>query len=293
MKHRSCVPVSFTTEDKKILNGLWFYSPNASKAVVFVHGLTSNTFAGHSYILPAVDEDTSILFFNNRGHDKVVKVKVVDPDSPKGTRSELIGATHEVFTDSKYDIQAAIDFVKGQGIDEITLAGHSTGCQKSVYYLAQGNNQKNVSGLILLCPLSDYATAKNQDKDGMLAKATKVAEEFVSSGRGSEILPFDVWPYCDDAQRFLSLFTPKSEEEIFMYSQQDKEPSTLKKVNVPMLVVFAENDEYADRDTQEIQDWFESHVPKDTQFRIIQGSLHSFYKKEDEVASVMKDWLKG
>lgn len=293
MKPPSCTPVSFTTEDKKILNGLWFNSPNATKAVIFVHGLTSNTFAGHSYILPAVDEDTSVLFFNNRGHDKVAQIKVQDPESPKGTRSELIGAAHEVFTDSKYDIQAAIDFVQGQGVNEITLAGHSTGCQKSVYYLAQGNNQKNVSGLILLCPLSDYAAAKNQDKDGLLAKATDVAKELVASGRGSEILPSGVWPYCDDAQRFLSLFTQDSEEEIFMYAQPDKEPLTLKKVDIPMLIVFAEKDEYADRDTREIQAWFESQIASESQYSIIQDSLHSFYRKEQEVSSVIKDWLKG
>ena len=116
---------------------------------------------------------------------------------------------------------------------EIYLAGHSTGCQKSVYYAIK-KADRAVKGLILLAPISDYAAERMRNTKGTLLRATTVAQKLVKAGKKHDLLPKNVWHGVIDAQRFLSLYTPTSAEEIFSYAQPKKNPSVLKKVKVSM-----------------------------------------------------------
>lgn len=158
-----CKVVSFITPWKYILNGLWFGGDKPKRAIVFIHGLASSAFSNHSLIVPAADQTTAVITFNNRGHDKIARIKKIDKRKKKGYSSELVGEAHEVFTDCVDDIQGVVDFLTKEGVKEIYLAGHSTGCQKSVYYLAQRGKQKLINGVILMCPMSDYAGALKFD----------------------------------------------------------------------------------------------------------------------------------
>ena len=99
------------------------------------------------------------------------------------------------------------------------------------------------------------------------------------------------WPGLD-AQRFLSLFTPNSKEEIFTYAQPKKIPKILQKVKIPLLAVFAGNDEYHDRDTQKIVDWFTAHIasPRGS-VSIIPNAGRGFKGFENRVVREVSVWL--
>ena len=290
-KLKPCFLVDILTPKKFKLNGLWFGPAKPKRAIIFVHGLSSSAFQT-SLAEALVDTETAVVTFSNRGHNKIAKVYRLD-NTKKGHHSVLVGQAHEVFTDCVDDLQGAIDFVRSVGVREIYLAGHSTGCQKSVYYASRKENQKNVQGVILLAPLSDYAAALKFDTDGKLAKATKVAQDLVRRGKRHELLPASVAPNPIDAQRFLSLYTPDSVEEIFTYAQPKKSPRAFKSVAVPVLVLLAEDDEYGDRPAKDIAAWFEKHThSKHFAAKVIPGAMHGFTGREGLAAAAFRAWLK-
>jgi alpha-beta hydrolase superfamily lysophospholipase len=288
-----CRVVEIITPKKIVLNGLWFGPEKPERVVIFIHGLASSAFSNHRLTVPLVDPRTAVLLFNNRGHDKVTRVKKIDKRKKRGYISITAGAAHEVFTDCVDDIQGAVDFAKSRGVRNVYLFGHSTGCQKSVYYLSKSGKQQQVAGVILLAPMSDYAGALKFDKEGQLAKATALAKKHIAEGKEHFILPLDVWPGLDDAQRFLSLYTPDSKEEIFSYCQPKKHPRAYASVKIPMLIVLGGKDEYRDRPIQRIGQWFIKYAKtKDHAVNIINNSLHSFFEHEGEVTSLIRNWLK-
>lgn len=277
------------TPKRFILNGVFFGSKDSKNVFIYLHGLNGSLFSHISLFEKIVDKDNAVLAFNNRGSGVINKVRQLPSSGKKIPKSFLMGTAHEVFTDCVDDIEGAIKTAKSFGAKNIFLMGHSTGCQKSVYYLAK--RQKSlVKGAVLLAPISDYADAiVNHGK--YLLKAKHVAERMVKEGRGHELMPSDIWSPIHDAQRFLSLFTPESTEEIFTYAQ-DKKPKILQMVGKPLLVVFAGGDEFTDRPAEEIANWFEETLSlKKHQIEIVKGSLHHFSGHEVEISKLIKGWI--
>jgi len=229
-----------------------------------------------------------VLNFSNRGHDKVTRVQKLDARNKKGYRSVRAGGAHEVFTECKDDLQGAVNFMKRRGVKEIILVGHSTGCQKIVYYLA--NSKVKIKGAVLLCPMSDYAGAVQEYGVRKLKAVEKQARQLVKSRKRHQLLPLDLWPGYEDAQRFLSLYTPQSKENIFPYDDSTK-PVALKKIKYPLLVVLAGKDEYRDRLIKQIAAWFQanSRSPKSKTI-IIPQAFHSLEGKARPVASQISKW---
>ncbi len=287
---KPCFLVDIVTPKRYKLNGLWFGHTKPKRVIIFIHGLSGSAF-WVSLAEALIDKDTAVVTFSNRGHNKVAKLYRED-NTKKGYHSVTAGQAHEVFTDCVDDIQGVINFVRGAGVRDIYLAGHSTGCQKAVYYASRKGNQKNIKGLILLAPLSDYAGAVKSDTGDRLARATKVARDLVKRGKRHDLLPASVSQGPIDAQRFLSLYTPDSAEEIFTYAQPKKNPRVFKSVELPMLVFFAGDDEYGDRPAEDIAEWFKSHTnSKRYSAHIIPDSLHGFRGKEKRVAKLVRSWI--
>ncbi|MDE3170304.1 MAG: alpha/beta fold hydrolase, partial [Acidobacteriota bacterium] len=181
--------------------------------------------------------------------------------------------------------------LRRRGANRIYLVGHSTGCQKIAYYLGRRGNRRHVTGAVLLCPISDYASATYED-ERRRKKAESAARKLVRQGKPSELLPARAWRGPIDAQRFLSLYTPDSEEEIFTYAQPRKIPHALRRVKSPALVVFAGDDEYRDRATEEIAGWFCKNLRSNrSEIQIVPGALHSFSGQEAAVARIIRGWI--
>lgn len=284
---RPCHVIEIVTPKKVLLNGLWLGPKRAKRVVVWVHGLGSSMFSKLSLAEHLVDSQTAILMFNNRGHDKVAAI------STTGKRRIRGGAAHEVFTDCVDDIQGAINFAKKAGAKSIYLAGHSTGCQKSVYWGAKKG--KGVKGIILLAPMSDYAAEVKISGKAKISRALLRARKLAASGRRSELLPENVWEgsLLADAQRFVSLYSGAGAEEIFTYWDQQKNPKTLRSMCIPTLVLLAENDEYADRPAAEIASWFERHAKRSDVITIVPKVKHSFKGREGAVVAAVRAFIKN
>src|SRR3989338_10849106 len=129
---RECRVAEIVTPKRVLLNGLWFGAKRPNRVIIWVHGLGSSVFSKLGIVEKLVDKNTAVISFNNRGHDKVSRIARVG--EKRIGKTILGGGAHEVFTDCVDDIQGAINFVRRAGVKNIYLAGHSTGCQKSIYW---------------------------------------------------------------------------------------------------------------------------------------------------------------
>ncbi|MCL4437611.1 alpha/beta fold hydrolase [Patescibacteria group bacterium] len=287
-----CFQIEIITPKKIQLDGLWFGPAHSKRVIIFVHGLASTAFKT-KMARSWVSQSAAVITFGNRGHDKITSVRKILKNR-RGYKSILAGEAHEVFTDCADDIQGAVNFAKKRGAKDIYLAGHSTGCQKITYWASRKNNQRQVKGLILLAPLSDYSIALAFDKNGKLGRAVKFARALVKKGKKHELMPKDLWSDPLDAQRFLSLSTPNSAEEIFSYAQPKKYPRIFKAVKLPVMAILAEKDEYADRSAEKIANWLKKHsASKKISIRTIPEVGHSFHGAEKTILIYVKNWIKS
>jgi alpha-beta hydrolase superfamily lysophospholipase len=270
------------TPKKFLLNGLWFGPKRPRRTIIWVHGLASSAFSKLGIVEKLIDDDTAVMTFNNRGHDTVTRVQQL---KGKKTKKVLAGAAHESFAECIDDIQGAIDFAKKQGAVQIFLAGHSTGSQKSAFFAAK--KARDIDGIILLAPMSDYAGAVHEDAEAVKSGAQS-ARKLVAAGKDHEIVP----GWWMDAQRFLSLHTEESPEEIFSYAFPEKLPQTYRALTTPVLVLLPEDDEYRDRPMTEIADWFWKHArSRRFSLHVVPKADHSFSGFEEEVAEAIKGWI--
>jgi alpha-beta hydrolase superfamily lysophospholipase len=284
--------VNFTTSDKLTLPGLLHLPEKPAGVCIFIHGLTGDVFGklGLTLTEHLSQQGYGTLLFNNRGAGIVSKFKKIDKRKAKGYESQTIGTAFEDFRESAIDIQAAVDYLKKQKIKNICLVGHSTGCQKSIYYLAQRGKQKQIQAVVLLAPVSDYAAFK-RDLGDKLQLPVLYAKKLIADGKGGSLLPKDIFSEMVSAQRLVSLATVESEEEIFTYAS-DKNPVTLQKVTTPIMAIFGELDEYNDRPVLALVEWFEENLAaKKKRVEWIEGATHSFTDKEERVARLITSWL--
>lgn len=279
-----------TPKDKLLLNGLWLGSKKPQRVFIYIHGLSGSMFDGRQGILNLLLSKTeSVLVFNNRGSGIVNRFS----SKKKGKEDKvLFGAACEVFTDCVDDIDGAIAYAKKYKPKEIILVGHSTGCQKSVYWAYKKKNHGLVKSLILLAPMSDYAGEPERLGKNLYNKLLKEAQTLIKKGKPHEFLGEKQNGRIIDAQRFLSLYTPDSIEEIFSYANPKRKSKTLSTIKLPMHIVFAEKDEWMDRPLSKILEWFEENVTsRETLFSVIKGADHGFHGKDKEVVSHIKKFL--
>ncbi len=281
---RAAHVVEIVTPKKIVLNGLWFGPARPKRAIVWVHGMFSSAFSMRHIIDLLVDKETAVLAFNNRGFETAAEVKRL-----VGKKREYVraGTAQEIFTDSIDDIDGAINLARKSGAKQLYLAGHSTGCQKSVYWAYKKG--RGVQGLILLGALSDYVGARS---DKRYEKTLEIAKKMIQEGRAHELLPADSYWHYSDAQRFVSLYTPDSiEQSIFPYFDESRKSDALYSVKVPILLIYAADDEYSDRPAAEMVRWFEAHARCVLTPFVAKRTGHSFRGAEKPIAKTIKSWL--
>ncbi len=279
-----CYLVQIQTPKKILLNGLWFGNRKMKTVIILVHGLTASAFSLPRIRAALLSKAISVLTFNNRGFEQIAEVKKKIGQKIKWVPA---GAGREHFRKSADDIQGVVDFARAQGARNIFLAGHSTGAQKIVYWASRSKRMGRVGGLVLLGPLSDYAGTKVK-----YASALRYARTEIKKGRGHTLMPpkFGHW-FPIEAQRFVSLYSPDSAEEIFSYASR-RSPSTLSKVKLPILAIFAGSDEHSDRPVKKIANWFAEHLKVGDQIVIVPRVKHSFKGGESAVARAIREFIR-
>lgn len=288
--------IEIVTKDNLVHQGLYFEPARKNKkAILWVHGLTDNFYGDLALMeeLSGYCEKVGwgLASFNNRGHDVITSITKLDPTSSKGKTHVNGGAGYEVFEECVLDIDAGISFLVRQGFSEIVIAGISTGANKVCFY-AGTQKDNRVIGVGLISALSDVPIKQKELGDDYEAMIKKV-EALVGELKKDELLlGYDYMPLT--SARFLSLYRAGGVEDVFQYYRDIPDTSTLSAINKPLLVVLGGSDEYTDRPMEDIQKFFDRYQRSSHyQSMIIPGAFHSYGGKENELAEIFINWIKG
>jgi len=253
-------------------------------ALLWVHGLGSVFSSGQPLIaeLSARLTRAGIAYFklNTRGHDVVA-----------GRGRRLAGAAYERFGDSVEDIRAMIALARDCGYRHVVLAGHSTGANKVLHYVARSRDRR-VTGLLLLGPVSDIAGEWKRIGARELGRRVRIAERLARRDR--QALVPRAWGYWS-AQRYLSLYRPGEAEDVFPYYRPHARWSALRRVRVPIAAIVGSRDEYLDRRPEELIEAFGRNAVRAPSFTgvVIRGALHGFTGQEGALATAIVDWARS
>ncbi len=255
----------------RMLDG--FYRPAPKKnapLLAFVHGMGSNFYRSalkKAFLEAAPALGMGILSFNNRGAER--------------------GTENEKFRVCLADLDAAAEFARRRGHRKLIFVGHSTGCQKIVYWQAQRRHSA-VAGLVLLAPADDYA-ATQRDLGKRFEQKVAWARKKVAQGKGDAQVAGLYERFT--AARFLSVADPKrAEANVFRYAG----PLTqFRRVKCPVLAVFGEEEEFAAIPPAEML----AILRKKTKSRefddwLIPGADHGFHGCEAELALSVCRWAR-
>src|SRR5262245_58677458 len=281
------VPVSLVrvrTRDRVFLDGV-MTEPRRRRgvALVWVHGLGSVFSSGQPLIRALSSRlnaaGIAYLKLNNRGHDAVAR----------GGR-RLAGAAFERFGESVEDIRTAIALARRAGYARVILAGHSTGANKVLHYVARRRDRR-VIGLILLGPVSDVAAELKRVGRREVQRRVGVAERMARRDANA-LVPraFGFW----SAQRYLSLYRQGGTEDVFPYYRPGARWSALRRVRLPMAAIVGSRDEFLDRPARALIDAFARNTGGARSFTgiVISGTGHGFQGREHDLVRAMVRWIK-
>lgn len=280
------------TKDNLVHQGI-YYEPKKSsgRAILWVHGLASRFYSDVNLIglFAQACEENGMAFasFNNRGHDMVAGMRKVDKEKESGYTHETRGAAYEKFEESVHDIESCVSFLERRGFSEVIIVGHSSGANKVCYY-ASTQKDPRIAGAVLVSPMSDrYHPILPPES----FQATQAAmSEKLRQGKGNELIVgahyFPITP-----NRWQSLYGEKSSEDVFNYQDSQGALEKFGKIRNPMLVVFSQLDEHANRPIDEIRKVFDSHnTSKKYRSIIFSDTEHGFRGKQQELVSEIVDW---
>ncbi|MBI2579433.1 MAG: DUF1749 domain-containing protein, partial [Candidatus Aenigmarchaeota archaeon] len=232
--------VRFKTDDGALLHG-FLVSKGHDKIFIHFHGMGSNFY--DDFRLPYMAEviiksGYSLLVVNNRGHDTVAEI----PDTKyKWSRA---GTAFEKFETSLNDVKGAVDFAGENGFSKIILSGHSTGCQKIIYYMGK-KHDKRVTGIVLLGPGDDYNILKKE-----FGKKLEGIIKTAAAADKKELMPPKlINGTLLGAGRFLSVADPKNiESQIFNYDSGIK---LFSRITCPILAIFGSKDKFLTKTAEE------------------------------------------
>lgn len=284
--------VRFLTKDHILLHGfLARYDGRRHRDVIIhLHGLDGNFYRSRLVWVLAefyVKNGYDFLALNTRGANTVATVY-----KKKGNGFDYFsgGTALEKFEDCVYDVGGAVDFCRKLGYKGMILEGHSTGCQKAVYYQAKKNDGR-VSAIILLAPADDLnINKKNLGK--RFANSLKIASKLAKNKNPlKQMMPPGIYDSLISADRFLSFADPgRPEAQIFDYV--DGRFKLFRKIRTPMLAIFGSEEEYK---TMSVHKYLKMLKNASTSKHFasleIPGADHGFNGKEQELAKEIISWL--
>jgi len=267
------------------LDGIAIEPPRRGRlALLWVHGLGSVFSSGQPMIaeLSARLNEAGIAYFklNTRGHDAVARA---------GKR--IGGAAFERFGDCVADLRATIAFAVACGYSKIVLAGHSTGANKALHYMARTGDRR-VVGLMLLGPISDVAAEVKRVGAREMKRRVTAAERL--GRRDPDALVPGPWGFWS-ARRYLSLYRPGAAEDVFPYYRPGARWSALRRVRVPIAAIVGGRDEFLDRSAEELIDAFQRNATRARSFTgvVMPRALHGFAKREAALAAAVVGWIRA
>ncbi|HQM15648.1 MAG TPA: DUF1749 domain-containing protein [Candidatus Woesebacteria bacterium] len=309
--------IQIITSDQLELPGLLFTPTKVTdKAAIYLHGNGDSSVFYSVKRMQAIaqaltDKGIAFLAFNNRGahfikilnHHEEESARFITTSGSKGRRQQetVQGSAYELIRECEYDINGGVNLLAEKGYKYLYLIGHSTGANKiCVYNHYQPNSP--FRKFVLLSGGDDTGLLRKTMGDKFFYTALECAKKEVNRGRGLELVPRSIYSGIMSFQSFYDMANPDGEYNTFPfleYLQHFKLSAKplfryFQAIARPMLVVYGENDEFVPdfKGSLAIQILQEQlTLNQSCHFEIISGADHGFHNHEEEMASVLADWL--
>ncbi len=279
-KHYEEELVSIQAEDGLPLDGA-VIRPTGRRShavpLVYVHGLSFRFYAREILAIGRVVAGRGHTFVtgNNRGHDGGYSYRP-DPDAPPF----IYGGSWENIFEAPRDISAWIGYTVGLGFERVALLGHSLGGRKVVHYQAESGDTR-VAGLVLASPPVDSYRPN--------AAVTAQAREWVTEGRGQDLLPWGVTGAgmrTMGAQAYLERFAPGWDH----FGLEDADPA-IARVRCPLLAFYGTEEPAVGgaRELEMIREKATAAARVETQ--LIEGADHTYTGRHVEVGETLAAWM--
>lgn len=191
--------------------------------------------------------------------------------------------THK-HTDALAEVKFWLNWLKQQGVQQVTLIGHSRGGNQIAWF-ANENDSPMIRKVVLLAPATgEQQSAKDyQEKyDKPLAPILKKAQDLVKAGQGSVMMKDIDFIYCEKTQVTAAAFA-----NYYTVKPQFDTPALLKSVKKPTLVFIASEDQFVPELAARMKSLSGS---KNLTVETIDGADHFFMDlaNEDVAASIAK-----
>lgn len=198
------------------------------------------------------------------------------------------GMAFEKFEDCIFDIKGAVDWCWKRGYRRIVLQGHSTGCQKSTYYMAKTKDRR-VSAIVLLAPADDLNIQK-KELGKRFARSVAIARR-LTRNKKQQLMPPGFYNMMISASRYLSVADEKrAEAQLFDYAAG--EFRLFRTVKIPVLAIFGSDEEYRTMPVSRYLKMLEKASGSKSFGAVeIKGANHGFKGKEKELGKAVLDWL--
>ncbi len=251
--------------------------------IIFIHGMCGtiidNYFATVWGKLLS-EKNIGFIYEHNRGHS--IENDIVMKDEP----TKRYGCMYEIFEDSIYDIDLAIEIAKNKGYKRFILLGHSYGCNKIIYYYYK--KHPNILGIILasapdmigshLCNQPDYK------------ELLREAKENIDNHKPEKLLHKMIEEYMYmSSQTYYNWYNKNSELNNLPVIDNPEHWEQFQTIDTPILTFSGSNekDYYLHLDLLKKK----ALNCNNFEYEIIKDTGHTYRNKEIEIGNLIYDWI--
>lgn len=272
------------TSDGLKLPMVHFESKKKDICVICIHGMCGtiidNYFATVWGKLLS-EKNIGFIYEHNRGHS--IENDIVMKDGS----FKRCGCMYEIFEDSIYDIDLAIEVAKAKGYKRIILLGHSYGCNKLIYYYYK--KHPNILGIILASApdmIGSHLSAQSDDYNELL----KEAKANIDNNNPTKLLHKMVEDYMYmSSGTYYNWFNKDSNLNNLPVIANPEHWNQFEVIDVPILTFSGGNeaDYYLHLDLLKEK----ALNCNNFEYKIIENTGHTYKNKEEEIGKLIYDWI--
>lgn len=272
------------TNDGLKLPMVHFESKEKDICVICIHGMCGtiidNYFATVWGKLLS-EKNVGFIYEHNRGHS--IENDIVMKDGS----FKRCGCMYEIFEDSIYDIDLAIQTAKDKGYKRIILLGHSYGCNKVIYYFYK--KHPNILGIILASApdmIGSHLSIQSDEYKELLQEA----KENIDNNEPTKLLHKMVEDYMYmSSQTYYNWFHKDSALNNLPVIANPEHWEQFETIDVPILTFSGskEDDYYLHLDLLKKK----ALKCKNFEYKIIENAGHTYKTKESEIGNLILGWI--
>lgn len=272
------------TEDGLRLPLVHFNSEKKDICVIFIHGMCQTIIDNYFATVCGnilIKNKISFLYEHNRGYSFENDILTKDGSSKR------YGCIYEIFEDSIYDIDLAINKAKELGYKRLILMVHSYGCNKLIYYYYK--KHPNILGIIFASAPDMVGLHLARQKD--YQKLIIEAKENIDNNEPTKLVSNLVEDYMYmSSQTYYNWFNTASNLDNLPVMGNSNNWYQFESIDVPILT-FSESNE---TDNYLHLDLLKSKALKCNKFdyQYINNANHFYLNKEEDVANLVYEWIK-